>query len=73
MDSQRKASAIQTLETAIDWHETLEREFRTPILPNNLSPSEIEFKLEEIELQRERHEKWGIALRILVEKLKKTK
>jgi hypothetical protein len=71
MDIKPKETTIQGLLTAIDWHDSLEKEFRNPILPDNLTPEQAQLKLEEIEAQRERHEKWGQALKLLVEKLKK--
>ena len=50
MESLPKPNTLQTLQMAIDWHASLEREFRNPILPDNLTEEATKLKLEEIEM-----------------------
>lgn len=73
METNQKEETLNTILSAIEWHSLLEKEFRNPCLPHDLTPELCRIKLEEIENQRERHEKWVKALKLLLEKLKKSK
>lgn len=55
----------KTVQVASEWHHAIAKELEEPILPKELGEAEIERRKEEIDRQKERHQKFSRALRRL--------
>jgi hypothetical protein len=60
----------KTILLIADWNANLESLMENPILPDNLTENEKAKKLQEIEIQRERHQLYERTLRKLAKTIK---